>query len=126
MPGTAGYRRDWTLIGDSGSPGQRHRVYVSPGGAVAWRTTRDVPNGTVILKEVSSNGVTSGWFVMIRDRTHRFPNSSLWAEGWGWSWVDARDPARGTSTSFAADCRSCHVAASATRWVHAGLYSWGR
>ncbi len=122
--------RGWTRVGTRRFPDGRgatvHETYASPGAAAAFARTGDLPDGAVILKQVSHQpgGKTSGWFVMIRDHRHRFPGHPLWAEGWGWSWVDASRPSRGTSTSFAADCRSCHAAVQGTRWVHVADYDW--
>ena len=28
---------------------------------------------------------TKVWFVMIKDRKGRYPNSPLWGDGWGWA-----------------------------------------
>jgi hypothetical protein len=42
---------------------------------------------------------------------------SLWGDGWAWSWFDAGDSTKTTSTAYKKDCLPCHVPAQATDWV---------
>ena len=93
------------------------------------------PDGTVLVKEVfqaatapmttgtvSHADVLKGWFVMVRDTTARHAGNGLWGDGWGWSWFDAGNPTKTTSTDYKANCRGCHVPAQATDWVYVSGY----
>jgi hypothetical protein len=126
----------WAVAADSG-PGskQLHVVYASPGTIAAYRKTGHFPDGTVLVKEVyktntnpmttgtvSSAGTLSGWFVMVRDDVGRFPENKLWGDGWGWSWFDAGDPKKTTSTDYKKDCQGCHIPAQASDWIYTTGY----
>jgi hypothetical protein len=126
----------WAVAADSG-PGskQLHVVYASPGTIAAYRKTGHFPDGTVLVKEVyktntnsmttgtvSSAGTLSGWFVMVRDDVGRFPENKLWGDGWGWSWFDAADPRKTTSTDYKKDCQGCHIPAQASDWIYTTGY----
>jgi len=63
-----------------------------------------------------------GWFVMVKDGDGRYSGNKLWGDGWVWSWFDAANPSKTTSTDYKADCRSCHVPAQASDWVYVGGY----
>ena len=39
-----------------------------------------------------------GWFVMVRDGANSHPGNALWGDGWGWSWFDAGNAMKTTST----------------------------
>jgi Cytochrome P460 len=78
----------------------------------AYHKDGHFPDGTVLVKEVfktttsnmttgtvSSAGTLAGWFVMVKDNAGRFPGNKLWGEGWGWSWFDATNPQKTTSTT---------------------------
>jgi hypothetical protein len=56
------------------------------------------------------------------DSKNSHPGSSLWGDGWGWSWFDAGNPMKTTSTSYKKDCLSCHVPAQATDWIYTAGY----
>jgi hypothetical protein len=136
------YRREyeylgtWAVAADEGQGSKElHVVFASPGAAAAYRTGGHFPEGTVLVKEVflaatapMTTGTVShldtlkGWFVMVKDTTGRHARNKLWGEGWGWSWFDAGNPTRTTSTDYKADCRGCHVPAQATEWVYVGGY----
>jgi Cytochrome P460 len=136
------YRREyeylgtWAVAADEGQGSKElHVVFASPGAAAAYRTGGHFPEGTVLVKEVflaatapMTTGTVShldtlkGWFVMVKDATGRHAGNKLWGEGWGWSWFDAGNPTRTTSTDYKADCRGCHVPAQATEWVYVGGY----
>lgn len=126
----------WAVAADSG-PGskQLHVVYASPGTIAAYRKDGHFPDGTVLVKEVyktntkpmttgtvSSAGTLSGWFVMVKDDVGRFPENKLWGDGWGWSWFDASDPKKTTSTDYKKDCQSCHIPAQASDWIYTTGY----
>jgi hypothetical protein len=110
-------------------------VYASPGTIAAYRKTGHFPDGAVLVKEVykantnpmttgtvSSAGTLSGWFVMVRDDVGRFPENKLWGDGWGWSWFDAGDPKKTTSTDYKKDCQGCHIPAQASDWIYTTGY----
>jgi hypothetical protein len=62
-----------------------------------------------------------GWFVMVKDTKNRHPENKLWGDGWAWSWFDAANPNKTTSTDFKTNCLGCHVPAQQTDWI----YSFG-
>jgi hypothetical protein len=122
----------WAVGADKG-PGAKemHVVYASPGSIAAYRKYGRFPDGTVLVKEVfkattkpmatgtvSSPGKLAGWFVMVKDDVGRFPKNKLWGNGWGWSWFDATDAKKTTSTDFRKDCLACHVPAQASDWIY--------
>ena len=126
----------WAVAADEG-PGSKemHMVYASPGTIAAYRQNGQLPDGTVLVKEVfhtttedmttgtvSSADALAGWFVMVKDDVGRFPENKLWGDGWGWAWFDAADPLKTTSTDYTTDCRSCHVPAQASDWVYTHGY----
>ena len=136
------YRRDyeylgsWAVAADQGQGSKDlHVVYVSPGAAEAYRAAGHFLEGTVLVKEVfqaatapmttgtvSHADILKGWFVMVRDTTGRHAGNKLWGDGWGWSWFDAGNPTRTTSTDYKANCRGCHVPAQTTEWIYVGGY----
>lgn len=126
----------WAVANDSG-PGakQMHNVYASPGAIEAYKKDGHFPNGTVLVKEVYSTstgpmttGTVSraqtlkGWFVMVRDTNASHPGNKLWGDGWGWSWFDAGNPSKTTSTDYKTDCQGCHVPAKSTDWIYTQGY----
>ena len=136
------YRLDYEFLGSwavaddqvRGSK-QLHIVFASPGAAKAYRAGGTFPQGTVLVKEVfqattasmttgtvSHANTLKGWFVMVRDITGQHAGNKLWGEGWGWSWFDAGNPTRTTSTDYKTDCRACHVPAQATDWIYVDAY----
>lgn len=116
------YASTWRRIGPVDDSVQR--VYVSPETADAYRRIGDFPDGAILVKEVRGGSGVTGWFVMVRDTTHRFPDNPNWAEGWGWAWVDAQNRHAHPSLTFVGNCRSCHVVVQGTHWVHVGEYHW--
>jgi hypothetical protein len=126
----------WAIAADR-QVGSReiHNVYASPGTITAYHTTGQFPDGTVLIKEVyeastapMTTGTVShartlkGWFVMVKDSKSSHPGNSLWGDGWGWSWFEAGNPEKTTSTNYRSDCRSCHVPVQATDWVYSSGY----
>jgi len=126
----------WAVAANDG-PGSRqlHVVYASPGTIAAYRKDGHFPDGTVLVKEVfntttndmttgtvSRAGTLAGWFVMVKDRAGRFPGNKLWGDGWGWSWFDATDPGKTTSTDYTTDCQTCHVPAQQSDWIYTQGY----
>jgi len=126
----------WAIAadGEAGSK-QIHQVYVSPGAIAAYRKTGRFPDGTVLVKEVFNTATANmttgtvshadtlkGWFVMVKDRTNSHPGNPLWGDGWGWSWFDAGNPLKTTSTNFKSDCLGCHMPAQSTDWIYVDGY----
>ncbi|MBX9799534.1 cytochrome C [Herminiimonas sp. KBW02] len=125
----------WAIAEKKGAGSKEmHVVYASPGVIAAYRKTGRYPDGSVLVKEVyktttkpmttgtvSSADTLVGWFVMVKDDVGRFPKNTLWGDGWGWSWFNAADPKKTTSTDYKKDCLSCHVPAQASDWI----YSYG-
>lgn len=126
----------WAVAKDDG-PGSKemHTVYASPGTIAAYRKDGHFPDGAVLVKEVfktttkgmttgmvSSAGTLAGWFVMVKDNVGRFSENKLWGDGWGWSWFEAADPRKTTSTDYRKDCQSCHTPARASEWIYTDDY----
>jgi hypothetical protein len=115
----------WAIAADErrGSK-ELHVVFTSPGSIEAYRKDGHFPDNTVLVKEVfetvtkemttgtvSHAGKLKGWFVMVKDDAGRHPKHALWGDGWGWSWFDAANPTKTTSSDYRLNCRSCHVPA---------------
>jgi hypothetical protein len=126
----------WAVGAEQG-PGAKelHVVYASPGTIVAYRRNGSFPDRAVLVKEVfeaatgkMTTGTVSraetlkGWFVMARDTKGLYPGNKLWGDGWGWSWFDAANPSKTTSTDYKADCLPCHEPARASDWIYVGGY----
>jgi hypothetical protein len=131
----------WAVASDQGQGAKElHVVYASPGTVTAYRNTGGFPDGAVLVKEVymattgkMTTGTVShaetlkGWFVLMKDEHARYPSNRLWGDGWGWSWFDAANPSKTTSTDYKTDCRGCHVPAKASDWIYVtGYPSLGR
>ena len=126
----------WAIAADTGGgSSELHSVYATPGTIAAFHTSGHFPDGTVLIKEVHetstapmTTGTVShartlkGWFVMVKDSKNSHPGNVLWGDGWGWSWFDAGNPTKTTSTNYRTDCLSCHVPAQATDWVYTSGY----
>lgn len=114
---------------------QLHNVYASPGAIEAYLKGGRFPDDTVLVKEVfdgttekmatgtvSREGSLKGWFVMVKDSKNRHPGSKLWGDGWGWSWFDAGNSIKTTSTDYKSDCIPCHLPAKNTDWIYTQGY----
>jgi hypothetical protein len=126
----------WAVAADEGRGAKElHVVLASPGSIEAYRKDGRFPDGTVLVKEVfeaatkeMTTGTVShaeklkGWFVMVKDSAGRHPGNALWGDGWGWSWFDAANPTKTTSTDYKLNCKSCHVPAHATDWIYVDGY----
>jgi hypothetical protein len=126
----------WAIAADEGRGSKElHVVLASPGSVEAYRKDGRFPDGTVLVKEVfkaatkeMTTGTVShadelkGWFVMVKDSAGRYPGNALWGDGWGWSWFDAANPTKTTSTDYRLNCKSCHVPAQATDWIYVDGY----
>lgn len=136
------YRTTYQILGtwaiaadDSHGSKELHVVYASPGVIDVYRRDKRFPDGAVLVKEVfkaatseMTTGTVSradalkGWFVMVKDAANSHPESALWGDGWGWSWFDAGDRSKTTTTNFKAQCQACHVPARASDWVYVDGY----
>ena len=126
----------WAVAADTGRGSKElHVVYASPGTIDAFRKGGHFPDGAVLVKEIfgtSTMGMTTGtvshavalkgWFVMVRDGKNSHPGNPLWGDGWGWSWFDANQPLKTTSTNYKTDCQGCHVPAKSTEWIYVSGY----
>src|SRR6266849_6344300 len=130
----------WVVAADRGKGSKElHAVYASPGTIAAYRESSHFPEGALLVKEVfdaatgkMATGTVSraeklkgwfvmmlkGWFVMMKDTKGRYAGNKLWGDGWGWSWFDAANPAKTTSTDYKTDCQPCHVPARTSDWVY--------
>ena len=130
------YLGTWAVAADKGEgTKQLHSVYASPGAVAAFRANGHFPDGAVLVKEVyeaatgpMTTGTVShaetlaGWFVMVKDSKNSRPQNKLWGSGWGWSWFDAANPLKTTSTDYTTDCQPCHIPAQATDWIYTQGY----
>jgi hypothetical protein len=126
----------WAVAADEGRGSKElHVVLASPGSVEAYRKNGRFPDGSVLVKEVfktatkeMTTGTVShaddlkGWFVMVKDSAGSYPGNALWGDGWGWSWFDAANPTKTTSTDYRLNCKSCHVPAQATDWIYVDGY----
>jgi hypothetical protein len=130
------YLGTWAIAADKGEGSkQLHSVYASPGAVAAFRKDGHFPDGAVLVKEVyeaATNPMTTGtvshaetlagWFVMVKDSKNSHPQNKLWGSGWAWSWFDAGNPVKTTSTDYTTDCQPCHIPAQATDWIYTQGY----
>jgi hypothetical protein len=126
----------WAIAADAGQGSkQLHVVYASPGAVAGYKQQGHFPDGTVLVKEVFATGTDSmttgtvsraktlaGWFVMVKDSHHSHTDNALWGDGWAWSWFDAANPNKTTSTDYKKDCLGCHVPAQQTDWIYVQGY----
>jgi len=126
----------WAVAADEGRGSKElHVVLASPGSVEGYRKDGRFADGTVLVKEVfetatkemttgtvSHSNKLKGWFVMVKDSNGRYPGNALWGDGWGWSWFDAANPTKTTSTDYRLNCKSCHVPAQATDWIYVDGY----
>jgi hypothetical protein len=126
----------WAVAAEKGQGSKEiHVVYALPGTIAAYRKEGHFPDGSVLVKEVfqadtgeMTTGTVShaqtlkGWFVMMKDSKDSHPGNKLWGNGWGWSWFDAANPSKTTSTDYKVDCLSCHVPARASDWIYVKGY----
>jgi cytochrome c len=114
---------------------EMHNVYARLEDIQAFRRDGKFPDGAALVKEitnVAADQLTTGrsswstndkiWFVMIKDSKGRFPNNSLWGDGWGWALFTAKEPARNVATDYTTDCRTCHVPARQDDWIYVRGY----
>ena len=136
------YRTSYQFLGSwavasgvSKNPDQIHVVYASPGTIAAYLKDQRFPDGSVLVKEVfqtASAKMTTGtveradtlkgWFVMVKESKDTHPANALWGDGWAWSWFDADNPLKTTSTNYKVECLPCHVPARSTDWIYVQGY----
>ena len=121
----------WAVAADQGHGAKEiHVVNSSPGTIVAYRKNGHFADGSVLVKEVfeATTGTVShaqtlkGWFVLVKDSKNSHPGIKLWGNGWGWSWFNAANPAKTTSTDYKTDCLPCHEPARASDWIYVQGY----
>jgi hypothetical protein len=126
----------WAVAAEQGQGlKELHAVYASPGTIGVYRKDGRFPDGTVLVKEVFQTAIgqmttgtvshadaLKGWFVMMKDSKGSHPDNKLWGNGWGWSWFDADNPAKTTSTDYKVNCLACHIPAQASDWIYVGGY----
>jgi hypothetical protein len=126
----------WAVAADKGQGSKElHVVWASPGSIATYRKNGHFPDGAVLVKEVfetatgrmttgtvSHAGSLKGWFVMMKDGNDHYAGNNLWGDGWGWSWFDADNPSKTTSTNYKTDCLGCHVPARVSDWVYVDGY----
>jgi hypothetical protein len=137
----ADYRTSYQFLGSwavadgvGKSPTQIHVVYASPGTIATYIKDKRFSDGSVLVKEVFQTATGSmmtgtvsraqtlkGWFVMVKESKDR-PGNALWGDGWAWSWFDADDPSKTTSTNYRVNCLPCHVPARATDLIYVQGY----
>ena len=102
-----------------------HVVYTQPTTIAYYQKKGRFPDGAVLVKEllhaetmsmttgpaVGHATTLKGYFVLVRDTKGRFKSSSLWGDGWGWSFFDPADLKKTTSKDYKVDCIPCHVPA---------------
>jgi hypothetical protein len=93
-----------------------------PDGAALVKEVFQAVTGQMTTGTVSHVETLKGWFVMMKDSNGRHAGNRLWGDGWGWSWFDAANPSKTTSTDYKTNCRSCHVPAQASDWIYVGGY----
>jgi hypothetical protein len=121
----------WAVAADEGQGSKEiHVVYASPGTSAAYRRNGRFADGSVLVKEVfeTTTGVMTtgtvsraqtlkGWFVLVKDSKNSHPANKLWGDGWRWSWFDAANSSKTTSTDYQVNCLSCHEPARASDWI---------
>jgi hypothetical protein len=133
----ADFRTELSHIGSwfvpSGDASGFHDVFAQADAVRHFREQGEFPDGTVLVKELRASEAgdyTTGkgthhatpglkqWFVMIRDRKGRFPDSPQWGDGWGWALFKPENPAVNASGNYRTDCIGCHLPARATDLVY--------
>jgi len=114
-----------------------HDVYTEKHSVEVFRETGKFPDGTTLVKELRASDVgnyTTGqgvqystqvikqWFVMVKDTEHRFPESKLWGDGWGWALFKPTDVDTNAAVDYKADCLGCHVPVKNNDWIYTEAY----
>ena len=102
-----------------------HVVYTQAATIEYYKKKGRFPDGAVLVKELTNaetiamttgpavgHGTTlKGFFVLVRDTQGRFKSSSLWGDGWGWSFFEAGNSVKTTSKDYKTECIPCHIPA---------------
>ena len=114
-----------------------HDVYTEAATVQHYRETGSFPDGATLVKELRASesgdystglGVNHAtneikqWFVMIKDTEGRFPDNTIWGDGWGWALYKPDNQAQNVATDYKTDCLGCHVPAKDTDWVYLEAY----
>jgi hypothetical protein len=112
-----------------------HNVYTQSEAITAYKKTGEFPDGTVLIKEllkaktgsmttgtVSWGQEVEGWFVMVKDRHNRFPDHSLWGDGWGWVLFNSSAPETAVTQNYKSECLGCHIPARQNDWIYVQGY----
>ena len=137
---TIDFRFNWALLGvwivngENDAKGM-HNVYAEHGVVDHYRKTGQFPDGAVLVKELISTTAgdfttgrislatdIDGWFVMVKDQKGRFPNNSLWGDGWGWAFFESKDPKKLVTKNYKEECLTCHIPAKDTDWIYSEAY----
>lgn len=124
----------WTVLDPKGN--QMHLVWASPGTAEYYRRNKKFADGTVLMKEIHGTDraqMTTGdahwatdttkiWFMLIKDSKGRYPNNSLWGDGWGWALFKSDAPDKQVATDYKKDCLGCHQPAKGDDWIYVKGY----
>ncbi len=140
-PGADVYR-EWVFIGTPVTPNdlndgdaafpEFHNVYINPSAWREWKKTGQLPEGTYIVKELTSvgakeatsgNGYFQGEFtgleVSLKD-TKKFPAE---AKGWGYFSFGHKYPlAKEAAVNQFSSCAQCHVQNAASDMVFSQYY----
>jgi hypothetical protein len=77
----------------------------------------------IFFKEQQLQCPTPRWLARHNERQRRpIPGNKCWGDGWGWSWFDAPNPQKTTSTDYTMDRQSCHVPARRSDWIYTHGY----
>ncbi len=126
----------WAVAKASDKPvDELHNVYSRAEDIKAFRRDGKLPDGAVLVKEVTNvaaDKLTTGqsswstdmkvWFVMVKDSKGRFPGNDLWGDGWGWALFKGDDPAHNVATDYSTDCQTCHIPAKKDDWIYVRGY----
>lgn len=110
----------WAVAESDGVP-SLHNVYMRTPDVDYYREKGEFRDGTVIIKEVRHTlgaqhttgkafwiGNVDVWFVMVKDKTNRFPGHVNWGDGWGWGLFKGPDRTKQVSNDYKKDCLGCH------------------
>ena len=125
----------YAVLNESEAGHGLHEVYAPRPDIEAYNKTGEWPDGATMVKEVRHTAgakMTTGdshwatdinvWFVMVKDRKGRFPNNSIWGEGWGWGLFKSDNPDTQVATDYKKDCLGCHIPAKSNDWVYVEGY----
>ena len=104
----------------------KHVIYVVKENRTYDQVLGDLPQGNgnprycIFGREVTPNLHALAERFVLMDNFYDCGEVS--GDGWAWSWFDAGNPTKTTSTDYKKDCLPCHVPAQATDWVYTSGY----